>query len=29
MNKTDLVKVVKDTVSETLEGVTAKDTAIL
>lgn len=28
MNKTDLVKVVKDTVSETLEGVTAKDTAI-
>lgn len=28
MNKTDLVKVVKDTVSETLEGVTSKDTAI-
>ena len=28
MNKTDLVKVVKDTVSETLEGGTAKDTAI-
>lgn len=28
MNKTDLVKVVKDTVSETLEGVTAKDTAV-
>lgn len=28
MNKTDLIKVVKDTVSETLEGVTAKDTAI-
>ena len=28
MNKTDLVKVVKDTVSETLEGVTVKDTAI-
>ena len=28
MNKTDLVKVVKETVSETLEGVTAKDTAV-
>ena len=28
MNKTDLVKVVKKTVSETLEGVTAKDTAV-
>ena len=28
MNKTDLVKVVKETVSETLEGVTVKDTAI-
>ena len=28
MNKTDLVKVIKDTVSETLDGVTVKDTAI-
>ena len=28
MNKTDLVKVVKETVSETLEGVTLKDTTI-
>lgn len=28
MNKTDLTKVVKETVSETLEGVTAKDTAV-
>jgi DNA-binding protein HU-beta len=28
MNKTDLVKVVKETVSETLEGVTLKDTAV-
>lgn len=28
MNKTDLVKVVKETVSETLEGVTVKDTAV-
>ena len=28
MTKTDLVKVVKETVSETLEGVTAKDTAV-
>lgn len=28
MTKTDLIKVVKDTVSETLEGVTAKDTAV-
>lgn len=28
MTKTDLVKVVKDTVSETLEGVTVKDTAV-
>ena len=28
MNKTDLVRVVKETVSETLEGVTAKDTAV-
>lgn len=28
MNKTDLVKVVKETVSETLEGVTAKDAAV-
>lgn len=28
MTKTELIKVVKDTVSETLEGVTAKDTAV-
>ena len=28
MNKTELIKVIKDTVSETLEGVTAKDTAV-
>lgn len=28
MNKTDLVKVVKETVSETLEGVTLKDTTV-
>lgn len=28
MNKTDLVKVIKDTVSETLEGVTVKDTTV-
>lgn len=28
MNKADLVKVVKDVVSETLEGVTVKDTAV-
>lgn len=28
MNKTDLVKVVKEAVSETLEGVTLKDTAV-
>lgn len=28
MNKTDLVKVIKDTVSETLDGVTVKDTVI-
>lgn len=28
MNKTDLVKVVKETVSETLEGATLKDTAV-
>lgn len=28
MNKTDLVKVVKETVSETLEGVTANDTTV-
>lgn len=28
MNKTDLVKVVKETVSETLDGVTLKDTTI-
>lgn len=28
MNKTDLVKVVKETVLETLEGVTAKDTTV-
>ena len=28
MNKTDLVKVAKETVSETLEGVTVKDTAV-
>ena len=28
MNKTELIKVVKDTVSETLEGVTVKDTAV-
>lgn len=28
MNKTDLVKVVKETVSESLEGVTVKDTAV-
>ena len=28
MTKTELIKVVKDTVSEVLEGVTAKDTAV-
>ena len=28
MNKTDLTKVVKETVSEVLEGVTVKDTAV-
>lgn len=28
MTKTELIKVVKDTVSETLEGVTVKDTAV-
>lgn len=28
MTKTELIKEVKDTVSETLEGVTAKDTAV-
>ena len=28
MNKTELIKVIKDTVSETLEGVTAKDTTV-
>lgn len=28
MTKTELIKVVKDTVSETLEGVTAKDTVV-
>ena len=28
MNKTDLTKVVKETVSETLEGVTVKDTTV-
>lgn len=28
MNKTDLIKVVKETVSEVLEGVTVKDTAV-
>ena len=28
MNKTDLVKVVKETALETLEGVTAKDTTV-
>lgn len=28
MTKTELIKVVKDTVSETLEGVTARDTAV-
>lgn len=28
MTKTELIKVVKDTVSETLEGVTTKDTAV-
>lgn len=28
MNKTDLTKVVKEIVSETLEGVTVKDTAV-
>lgn len=28
MNKTDLTKVVKETVSEVLEGVTIKDTAV-
>lgn len=28
MTKTELINVVKDTVSETLEGVTAKDTAV-
>lgn len=28
MNKTELIKVIKDTVSETLEGVTVKDTTV-
>lgn len=28
MNKTDLTKVIKETVSETLEGVTVKDTSV-
>jgi len=28
MNKTELIKVIKDAVSETLEGVTVKDTTV-